>query len=316
MAIIDRSASSALIPEEAYKQIMQEVSQGSTVLPLMTKLAGMSRSQLRIPVLTALPSAYFVTGDTGFKQTSATAWDNVYITAEEIAVIVPIPEAVIADADYDIWAEVNPKIGEAFGRTIDLAILFGDNKPASWPLGIVPNAIAKGNSVEYGELGDMFDDIMGVDGVLAKVEEDGFMVSAHIAALSMKAKLRGLRDENEQPIFVSTLQEKVSYALDGQPLMFPTNGGFDNTEALLVSGDFKQAVYSVRQDMTYKILTEATIQDANGDVMYNLAQQDMIALRVVMRLGWALPQPTRALAIADPYPFAVLTPAEAPVSGQ
>ena len=76
-------------------------------------------------------------------------------------------------------------------------------------------------------------------------------------------------------------------------------------------------MYSIRQDITTKILTEAVIQDpSTGAIVYNLAQQDMIALRVVMRLAWALPNPaTRLDSNRVKCPFAYLEPAT-PVTTQ
>lgn len=52
-----------------------------------------------------------------------------------------------------------------------------------------------------------------------------------------------------------------------------------------------QIVYSIREDIIYKVLTEATIQNPDGTIAYNLAQQDMVALRCVMRLGVAVLNP-------------------------
>ena len=44
--------------------------------------------------------------------------------------------------------------------------------------------------------------------------------------------------------------------------------------------------------LAMKLLTESTIYDPNtGAVLYALAQQDMVALRFTMRLGFALPNP-------------------------
>lgn len=75
-------------------------------------------------------------------------------------------------------------------------------------------------------------------------------------------------------------------------------------------GDMSQAVYSIRQDLTVKLLDQAVIQDPEGNIVYNLAQQDMVALRFVMRLGWELPNPINALSPNEEtrFPFAVYVP--------
>ena len=146
---------------------------------------------------------------------------------------------------------------------------------------------------------------------IAKVEEDGFGVTGHVAALTMRAKLRGLRDDNGVPIFNRTVQAASMYELDGAPVEFPRNGSMDAATALMFTGDWSQLVYAMRQDITYKILTEAVIQDGSGTIVYNLAQQDMVALRAVMRLGWQLPNPINRVNTSSStrYPFSVLVPA-------
>jgi HK97 family phage major capsid protein len=317
---IDRSGAEALIPEEVSNTIIKEAPQGSAMMRLMRRLPNMSRRQHRMPVLSSLVSAYFVNGDTGLKQTSKTEWDNVYINAEELAVIVPIPEAVLDDTDYDIWGEAKPQIVDAFGRAFDQAVLYGINAPDLWPDDVVTAATAAGNLVDLstviGAGGDLYDAILGESGVLAKVEEDGYAVTGHVAALSLRAKLRGLRDTSKQPIFMRSMangqnmQDSARYDLDGSPIEFPVNGAVDAARSLLVSGDYNRLLYSIRQDITYKILTEAVIQDAAGNIIFNLAQQDMVALRCVLRLGWARPNPVNPVqtTAASRYPLAVLVP--------
>ena len=307
--MIDRTGAEALISEEVANEIIQGVAEQSTVLRMGRKLPNMSKKKYRMPVLDMLPVAYWVAGDSGFKQTSKMAWKNKYITAEELAVIIPIPEAVVDDADYDIWGEVRPRAVEALGKKIDGAVIFGVEKPDTWRDGLVDGATSAGNVVTLGSSDDLYDKIMAEDGVIAKVEESGFFPSGHMADITMRAKLRGLKDSTGQPLFRTGMQGATSYSLDGSPIDFPRNGAFDKTKALMITGDFSQLVYSIRQDVTYKLLTEATIVDpSTKEVIYALAQQDMVALRIVMRLGWEVPNPINSLKSteAERFPFAIL----------
>lgn len=309
--IIDRTGAASLIPEENAKEIIQGVVSQSAVLQRGRKLPNMSSKTYKMPVLDMLPIAYFVDGDSGAKKTTKQAWDKKVITAEEIAVIVPIPEAVLDDSDYDIWGEVKPRIVEAFGKVIDEAILFGVNKPTSWRDGIVATATAAESVVTLGT-DDLYDKIMGEDGVIAKVEESGYFVNGHMADISMRAKLRGLKDLNGQPIFKSDLQGGTTYSLDGSPMNFPNNGAFDKSKALMISGDFSQLTYAIRQDITFKLFTEGVVQNTDGTIAYNLMQNDMVALRAVMRLGWEIPNPINALKTdkTKRCPFAILKAGE------
>lgn len=308
--LVDRTDAQSLMPEQVQREIVQGVVEQSAFLQLATKLPNMSRKQMRMPVLANLPVAYFVNGDTGLKQTTAVAWSNKFINAEELAVIVPVPDAVISDADYDIWSEVKPRIEEAMGYAIDRAVFFGDNAPASWPTNVRAAAVAAGNTVTLGAGADLYDDVMGDVGLLSTVEADGYMVTGHVAAMTMKAKYRGLRDANGVPLFNRSMQETTRYELDGEPMIFPRNGAMDPTRALQFSGDWKQLVYSIRQDITAEAFREGVIQDGNGAIVHNLMQQDMKALRVVFRLGWQVPNPLNRLqeVEANRYPVGVLVP--------
>lgn len=307
---IDRTGAESLIPEDASREIIQGIPQFSSIMQLATKAPNMPRNQRRIPVLSTLPTAYFVNGDIGLKQTSSQAWSNKFLDAEELAVIIPIPEAVLDDADYDIWAEVKPRIMEAMGIAFDQAVLYGTNAPSSWPTAVLASATAAGNAVALGTGKDLYEDLLGEDGVISLVETDGFMATGHVAAMAMRGKYRGLRDLQGQPLFKTSIQGGTSYELDGAPIFFPQNGAMDASKALQFSGDFKQLVFAMRQDITYKILDQAVIQDNTGAIVYNLAQQDMVALRAVVRLAWQVPNPINRLSAVESerYPISVLTP--------
>lgn len=308
--IINRTDLSGLIPEPVTREIIQGVTEGSAVLQMGRRLPNMTSKTQTMNVLDMLPTAYFVNGDTGMKQTTKMKWDKKKIYAEEIAVIVPIPEAVLDDSDYDIWGEVRPRLVEAFGKVIDSAILFGTNKPNSWRDSVLDTCTKAGSVVAATPY--IYDDIMAEGGVIAKVEESGYLVNGIMSAIQMRAKLRGLKDLNGVPLFKTDMQGATPYALDGSPMYFPRNGAFDTTKALMFAGDWTELVYSIRQDITFKIFDQGVVQDpSDNSIVYNLMQNDMVALRAVMRLGWEIPNPKTAYNdnITNPCPFAVYAPA-------
>jgi HK97 family phage major capsid protein len=313
---ITRSNAEALIPQQISDEIIQALPTQSIALRLMRPMPRMTSKQTKIPVMTGLATAGFVTGDSGQKPTTNLTWENVFITAEELAVMVPIPEAVLADASYDIWAEARPRIVEALGKAIDKAVFFGVNKPTSWPAGLVPGAITASNYVTHSATAtgaDLYTEVLGEDGVLAKIEEQGISPNGFVGALSMRAKLRGALDNNGQPIFRASYSNDVNgrmtYDIEGMPIVFPDNGCWDDsasTGALLLAGDFDYARYAIRQDITFKIFDQGVITNGEGGVALSLMENDCVAMRAVIRLGWQLPKPVNPISGTTYFPFAVL----------
>lgn len=306
-SIVDRSDAGALIPEERAREIIQGLPAQSASLSLFrqVRMSSKVRSQ---PVLSALPYAYWVDGDTGLKQTSEQAWGRKQMVAEEIAVIVPVPEAVLDDSEYDIFGEIRPRLVEAFGEKIDQAVLFGTDKPASWTdPSIVEGAVAAGNAVAAGTGTDLASDISEA---MALVEDDDFDVNGFAARRRIRAALRDLRSTDGTPIYSPSLTAGTPGSLFGEPITYVRNRAWDGTAAELIAGDFTQAIIGIRQDITYKVLDQAVISDASGAVVLNLAQQDSVALRAVMRVAYAVNTPvTRAnMDVATPFPFSVVTP--------
>lgn len=304
---IGSSDVSALIPEEDANEIITSVEVTSAAMKLMRK-ARMTKAQTRMPVMSALPVAYFVDSGGGLKQTSKAAWTNKTLVAEEIAVIVPIPEAYLDDSEFDIWGEVKPKIAEAFAIKIDGAVLFGIDKPSTWGTDIYTHAQSKGNSIVRGAVGGQ--DVAGdVSDLMSLVENDGFDVNGHAARRSVRGILRNLRDDNGQPIFTPGIPNKEGATLWGEPLNYVSNGGWNATDALLLTGDWNQAIFATRQDLTYKVLDQASINDEEGAVIYNFAQQDMVGLRVVGRFAYQIANAVNREGVyADQSPFGVLHP--------
>ena len=297
---IVRNDVDALIETQVANEIFEGTIRESKALSMFKRLPNATSDKTKLRVLDSLPVAYFVdeTSSNGRKNITKMAWDKKYINIAELAVIVPIKENLLNDASIDIWAEVRPRVVEAFAQKIDKAIFFGTDKPTDWRAGLVPSINSAGASVTETENG-LYSDI---NDAMVKVEESGYNVNGILGGTALKGKFRMMLDKTGQPLNTTEIGSIRREFMD--------NGAWNKANATLVVGDFSQAVYSIRQDITYKVLTEAVIQDpSDGSILYNLAQDDMVALRVVMRLGWEIPNPVNAENDgATRFPFASLKP--------
>jgi HK97 family phage major capsid protein len=320
MADISRADALSLIREQNADEIWQAAAQQSAALRTF-KTVQMGKKIKRYPVLGALPTASFITGEdaddeNARKPTTSMAWTNRALEAEEIAGIVVIPENVIDDAedDFDLWAEIKPRISEAVGKALDAAVFFGTNAPASWPDGLVPAAIAAGNVIVEGTsvpegagaANDLAEDINAAIGL---VEADGFEPSAMYARRTLRQRVRGLRDSNNQPIYVTSLDQagRNVPSVYGVDTSWVLNGAWDNAVATLLVGDPAYAVLGLRKDLSYKFLDQASVT-IDGELV-SLAEFDLLGLRFKMRVGFQTAETMTQEGGADAYPFAVLQPA-------
>lgn len=307
MADISRVDAEGLLQDQNINEILQDAATGSAALSTF-RIVNMGTKIGKIPILTVLPQAGWVDGDAGTKPTSEQKWEKKTITAEEAAVIVPIPENVFDDTEFGVWEEVRPRVAEALGKLVDAAVFFGVNSPASFDDDLVTGANTASQVYTEGDSAvDLAEDINQTWGL---VEAAGYDVNVQYASRRIRVRLRGLRDDHNQPIYLESLRsDGADRSLMGEQLTFVQNGAFDTSLATMIVGDQKSAIIGIRQDVTYKILTEATLTDGNGVVTISLAEQDMIALRVKFRLGFVVADVIKSETGAREYPFAVLEPA-------
>jgi HK97 family phage major capsid protein len=300
-----RANVAALVPEAVSTQMLTSISEQSAVMALGTNIP-LANNQVRFPVLSALPTAYFVSGDTGLKQTTEAAWANKYLYVEEIAAIVPIPESVFDDAGFDVFGSIRPLLETAVVRVLDAAIIFGTNAPTTWATegNLVGKAVTAGNVVARGTNAAAAGGLIGdISDTVATLEVDGFTPNGAIGNVSLRGRLRQNRGTTGEQLQLDPDIPAPVYpgSLAG---LWPTGV---NAAELLV-GDFTKLVVGVRQDFTYKIITEGVITDNAGAIVYNLPQQDMIAMRLVFRAGYAVSNPVNLANTnaATRSPFAVL----------
>ena len=283
------------IPTEEVGELLKVMPEESVLLK-RARRQPMSTKTVKQTIMTTFPDAYWVDGDTGLKQTTKQSFSQPTMTAEELAVIAVVPDAVIDDSSLPIWETLRPYLAEAIGKKVDAAAIYGTDKPASWPLALVPGAIAAG-VITPGNLAatpaDQRKDAgqLVADLGLKMARDAGANLTGLIAQAGTGWELDRIRDADRRPIY-----DGVAGALRGVPFDELKNGawsdvGTGDTAVPLIGVDWSQVYVGIRQDITVKLLDQAVISDADGKVIFNLAQQDAKALRVVFRVGYQAVMP-------------------------
>ena len=280
------------VPKEQAAEIIKKVARGSSVMRL-SKLENMTSETKKFPVMTSGAGAYWV-GEGERISTSGVTWIFPEVKAKKLAVIIPVTKEKLEDSTIDVFTELQDSIAEAFYQAFDKAAIFGQNSPfATSILGSIDSVgaeVVDNSSVNL--------DLSASD-VMAKVEDAGYEVDGWAASIGLKNRLRKLRDSSGAPIYVDGTDQTELY---NQPIEFVRNGAWDKDKALAIAGEWKYSIVGVRDGISYEILKEATLQgtlDADGKPL-SLAEQDMVAIKATMRIGYLC---------VKPEAFAALIPA-------
>ena len=322
MAIVN---SSVVLPVEYGREIIRGLVGRSKALELGRRLPDMRGKTYKLNVNANLPVAGWVKNsqatpnaegtEINRKPVSTYAFQGVDIVAEELAVIVPISENTLADVEdfgIELASELEEQVIGAFQEAIDSAVFFGVGSPWTGFGGLVAGATTANAIVTWdGQAGASF--YNAINDAMTLVEKSGYLPNAILGGPSLNSAFRGS---------ITTLGVNVTDQGEIGRLArhVDLTGGFNEGSAFAVVGDFRYLVYSFREEMAMKLLTESIIQDPNtGSILYNLSQQDMVALRFTMRLGFALPNPVNRVSGtlssdgkyiekgSAAYPFAIIT---------
>jgi len=269
------------VPAEQAKDIIKGIAQGSILMKL-SNVTDMNSDTKVLNVLTDGAGAYWV-GEGERIQTSKATWIHPELKAKKLAVIIPVTKEKLEDSTINVFAELKDQISEAFYKAFDSAGLFGTNSP--FDTNIMKSATDAGNLVQLGTNGEGKLDL-DVSDAMALVEEEDLDVTAFAARKAIKNSLRKLRDANGNQLFANGVSGTEFY---NEPIEFASKGVWDAEKAELIGGDFKKYSHvGIRDGISYEILTEATLQNtlAEDGKPISLAEQDLVAIKATMRIGY------------------------------
>lgn len=264
---------------------------GSSILRL-SKVEVMESDNKRFSVMSKGVGGFW-TDEAARIKTSTAEWTFPELNAKKIAVIIPVTKEKLEDTTINVFSELRQYIAEAFYKAIDSACLFGVDSPFTDSIYSVANT--SGQKIEIGT-NEKLD--LDISDVMAAVEKAGFDVDGFVAGLDFKNQLRKLRDADGNQLYVDGIDRKTLYSL---PIEFNRADSWDNSKALAIAGEWQYSVVGIRDQITYEISSDATLHTvtmADGKAL-SLFENDMVALKATMRLGF-LPVQPKAFALLVP----------------
>lgn len=253
-----------------------------------------------IPALGTSVSVFW-TGEGVKKSSTQPKFSVVTQTLAKLAAIVPFTEEIIEDSAINLTSLVATLFAEAVSKEEDIQFFAGTGSP--WT-GVLNNGSVNKITQASGAATQLTaDDLLDMIDATPTGALPGAKFYFHRTVLSVIRKLKttdGIyifqQPGNGLPGTIWNYPYETSDA-------FPTLGSVADGDQYVLFGNLKQgAVFGDKQQLRVKLLDQATITDSDGSTVINLAEQDMVALRVVERVGYVIALPAALTVLeADAY---------------
>lgn len=214
----------------------------------------------------------------------------VTLSLKKLGVIVPMTQEIVDDTGIDLTGLVAQLIREAIDMEVDLQFFQGD--------GTVWTGIFNDTTIPTTKLADN-DDVEDLrpEDILKLADDTSLAVNGkyhmHRTVLS---KIRTLRQNDDgtgdylyNPLGggeFGTINGRAVELIEAAPTKASAEGTATPNLPIMIYGDLKRGVaYGEKGDVRLKLLDQATITDDDGETVINLAEQDMIGIRAIQRVG-------------------------------
>ena len=271
MADINRSA---FLPAQISKDIIQQTQTASAVMALARQVS-LPGTGVAIPVITGDPTAEWV-AETGKKPVSNSEVVSKLLRPYKIAVIETVSKELVRDADA-LYAALAQRLPNALAKAFDNTVIGGTAAPGS---DFDTFATATAQDISTGT----YAALVAADG---DVTAHGGIVNGFAIAPQGRSILLGAVDADGRPLFINNAAEgAVPVILGAKTVMSKGLYKADASGNIVgVVGDWSQAVYGTVEGIQISVSDQATLDIGGGNTI-NLWQQNMVAIRAEMEIGF------------------------------
>jgi hypothetical protein len=266
-----------VLPRGVAQDFIGRIEQQSIAMQLGRTMR-MSAATESIPVIAFRPTAKFVSPMYGGrKPVTEIRWTAKEIVPEEVACVLPVPNAWMQDANFDVEGQVEREMANAVAWTLDQAMIFGIDRPASYPVGGV---LGFADTVNGRDALDAIDQGMEV---LEKqgVSPDGIGSGAAIGS--------GLRQAYREAKALPGVAP--SDQLYGVPVRRSLNWDLGASAADAVIGGWQYLAIGIREDVTFGESNDGVIFSDTGQLVASAFQDNVTLVKIHARIGCAIGQP-------------------------
>lgn len=273
------------MPPEVAREVIQKMQDASAIMKLAQKV-NLPGDGKKFPMITGDPEAAWV-AETGMKPVSNPTLSSKTMIPYEIAVIVPFSEQFVRDRDV-LYKAVVERIPGALAKVFDQTVAGAVDAP-----GENFDTFASATAQEL--VSDTATAYAALAAAYADIAENGGEMNGIAMAPSGKAILLQQTDTLGHPLFTPGVGSAGVYAPLGAPIttsrgIFVEGEAAEGTDAgtpdvVGIAGDWTKAFWGTVEGMKIKILDQATLKSGTDTTIY-LAQQDMIAVRAKIEIGF------------------------------
>lgn len=224
-------------------------------------------------------------------------------TLKKLAAIIPFTEEILEDSAINLTQLVATLFAEAVSKEEDVQFFYGTGAP--WT-GILNNGSVVSVSLAVGEgVSDIsFEKLIDMQDGCPSGALPGAKYYMNRTIYSYLRKLRAdaITAADGKGMFLLPPNKKAIEDILDYPIeltdAFPdkTLAGVD--KPFVVFGNLKlAAIFGDKQQIRAKLLDQATITDGDGQTTINLAEQDMVAIRLEERVGYVLALPAAVVVL-------------------
>ncbi|MEI7831796.1 MAG: phage major capsid protein [bacterium] len=278
-----------LVPAPVREAILGRLGVASVVRRL-AQVIPMSSLTLSLPRLVSGVAAQWVAeGDN--TDVDAPTFDSLLLTAHKLAVLVPVTEELIADANSGIAGVVAQLLADSFAAKEDMAFLGFDT---GGPITGIYQGLTVPKTPSTGDI------VADTAAALAAIEGAGYSATGFVTNPSVKSLLRAAKDGDGRFIFSPSDSSGTPDMLWGLPVIFsrqvPVTLGTGSDKTAILAGDWKQFIIGDRRDFTLSRSGDAAY--AVGNEMRSAFQRHEVLLRAEERVDGLIAAPT-AFAVVD-----------------